>query len=156
MKLTANKIAGILREQGYKLTPQRHALLKVIATQHDHLSSEQILEKTRQEYPAIGRVTVYRTLDLLNRLDLLCRFHAQDGCHTYMMGRPMEHHHHLVCSGCGQVIDFTGCELGSLENKLSSETGFSIEGHLLELYGRCQDCRSSIRKNNSLKRLSRK
>jgi Fur family ferric uptake transcriptional regulator len=135
MKLTANKIAGILREQGYKLTPQRHALLRVIASQHDHLSSEEIFEKTR-----IGRVTIYRTLDLLNKLNLLCRFHAPDGCHSYMMRRPTEHHHHLVCSGCGEVVDFTDCELQHLENKLSKETGFSIEGHLLEVYGKCRDC----------------
>ena len=140
MRLTANKIAGILRDRGYKLTPQRHALLKVIATQHDHLSSQEILEKTRQEYPGIGRVTVFRTLDLLNKLNLLCRFHAQDGCHSYMMRRPTEHHHHLVCSNCGQVIDFTECELDALVNKLSSHTGFNIEEHLLELWGRCRDC----------------
>ncbi len=150
MKLTANKIAGLLREQGYKLTPQRHALLKVIAAQHDHLSSEQIFEKTRQEYPGIGRVTVYRTLDLLNKLNLLCRFHAPDGCNSYIMRRPTEHHHHLVCSACGQVIDFTDCQLDSLENRLSSETGFNVEGHLLELYGRCQDCqRTGLNKNAS-------
>jgi len=46
-----------------------------------------------------------------------------------------------VCSKCGQVIDFTDCELDTLENKLSGETGFSIEGHLLELWGRCRACR---------------
>jgi Fur family transcriptional regulator, ferric uptake regulator len=140
MKLTANKIAGILREQGYKLTPQRHALLKVIASQHDHLSPDAIFEKTKQEYPGIGRVTIYRTLDILSKLNLLCRFHAPDGCHGYMMRRPSEHHHHLVCSDCGRVIDFTDCELSGLEEKLSQETGFSIDGHLLELYGKCQDC----------------
>lgn len=143
MKLTANKIAGILREKGYKLTPQRHAVLKMIASQHDHLSPESIFKKTRQEYPGIGRVTIYRTLDILNKLNLLCRVHAPDGCRSFMMRRPAEHHHHLVCSGCGQVIDFTDCDLGDLENRLSEKSGFNIEGHLLELYGKCRDCQES-------------
>jgi Fur family transcriptional regulator, ferric uptake regulator len=143
MQLTANKIAGILRENGYKLTPQRHALLKVIASHHDHLSPDAIYEITRQEYPSIGRVTIYRTLELLTKLNLVCRFHAPDGCHSYMMRRPTEHHHHLVCSGCGRAVDFTDCDLRNLEKKLAEQSGFIIDGHLLELYGRCQDCRKT-------------
>jgi Fur family ferric uptake transcriptional regulator len=57
------------------------------------------------------------------------------------MRRPTEHHHHLVCSGCGRVLDFTGCSLADLEQKLSQETNFDINGHLLEFYGLCPDCR---------------
>jgi Fur family transcriptional regulator, ferric uptake regulator len=141
MKLTANKIIGILKEKGYKITPQRRALLKVIASHHDHLSPEAIYEITKQEYPSIGRVTVYRTLEILNTLDLVCQVHALDGCHSYMMRRPTEHHHHLVCSRCGKAVDFTDCNLKNLENNLAEKTGFSIDGHLLELYGKCSDCR---------------
>jgi Fur family transcriptional regulator, ferric uptake regulator len=143
MKLTANKIAGILRENGYKLTPQRHALLKVIASHHDHLSPDAIYKITLQEHPNIGRVTIYRTLELLNKLNLVCRVHAPDGCRSYMMRRPTEHHHHLVCSRCGQSVDFTDCDLSILEKKISEKTGYIIEGHLLELYGRCHDCQKT-------------
>jgi Fur family transcriptional regulator, ferric uptake regulator len=142
VKLTANKIAGILREHGYKLTTQRHALLKVIASHHDHLSPDTLYEIARQEYPGIGKVTIYRTLELLSNLNLVCRVHAPDGCRSYMMRRPTGHHHHLVCSGCGRAVDFTDCDLGSLEKKLADQTGFRIEGHLLELYGQCDTCRS--------------
>lgn len=141
MRLTANKIAGILREHGYKLTPQRRALLHVIASQHDHLSPDEIYEKTKQQYPGIGRVTIYRTLELLNKLSLVCRVHSSNGCHDYMMRRPTEHHHHLVCSDCGRAVDFTDCDLGDLEQRLSAKTGFEIEGHLLEIYGKCDRCR---------------
>ena len=140
MKLTANKIAGILREQGYKLTPQRHAVLRVIASTHDHLTPEEIFEKVHKEDPDIGLVTIYRTLDLLSELDLVCRLHGAGNCRSYMMRRPTEHHHHLVCSGCGKVVDFSGCELKELEKRLTKETGFDIKEHLLELSGLCPDC----------------
>ena len=140
MTLTANKIAGILREHGHKLTPQRHTVLRVIASSHDHLTPEVIYEKSRLEDPGIGRVTVYRTLDLLSKLDLVCKVHTTDGCRSYMMRRPAEHHHHLVCSSCGKVVDFTSCELVEAETKLSQESGFDIKGHLLEFYGLCHDC----------------
>jgi Fur family ferric uptake transcriptional regulator len=140
MKLTANKIAGIIRRRGHKLTPQRHLVLKVIASSHDHLTPEVIYEKSRLEDPGIGKVTVYRTLDLLSKLNLLCRVHTDGRCRSYMMRRPAGHHHHLICSNCGKVVDFTSCNLVETEKKLSRETGFDIKGHLLEFYGLCRDC----------------
>ena len=141
MRLTANRIAGILREYGYKLTPQRHAILKVIASSSDRMTPEAIFEKACLNNPGIGLVTVYRTLGLLSELNLVCRFHTPDGYRSYMMRRPTEHHHHLICSQCGKVVDFTGCSLADLEERLSRETKFDINGHLLEFYGLCPDCR---------------
>lgn len=140
MRLTANKIAGILREHGHKLTPQRHLVLKVMASSRDHLTPETIYEKSRLEDPGIGRVTIYRTLDLLSKLNLVCKVHTEGGCRSYMMRRPTEHHHHLVCSGCGKVVDFADCSLSEMEKKLSQESRFAIKGHLLEFYGLCRDC----------------
>ena len=140
MRLTANKIAGILRKHGHKLTPQRHVVLKVMASSQDHLTPESIYKKSRLVAPEIGRVTVYRTLDLLSGLGLLCRVHGENGCRSYMIRRPLEHHHHLVCSNCGKVIDFTSCNLDEMEEKLSQESGFDIKGHLLEFYGICRSC----------------
>jgi Fur family ferric uptake transcriptional regulator len=140
MKLTANRIAGILRQHGNKLTPQRHLVLRVIAASHDHSTPEVIYEKSRLEDPSIGRVTVYRTLELLSNLDLVCKVHTKDGCRSYMMRRPTEHHHHLICSGCGKVVDFTNCSLVETEKLLSEESGFAIKGHLLEFYGLCHSC----------------
>jgi len=129
-----------LREHGYKLTPQRHAVLKAIAASHDHLTPEAIYEKARLSKPDIGLITVYRTLSLLSDLNLVCRVHSPGGCRGYMMRRPTEHHHHLVCSGCSKVVDFGGCDLSGLEHRLLDETRFDINGHLLEFYGLCPDC----------------
>jgi len=140
MKLTANKITGILRQRGFKLTPQRQAVLNAIAKSHDHLTPAAIYDRVRQGHPGIGLVTIYRTLDILTELGLICKVHAEGNCRSYLMRRPSEHHHHLICSGCGRVIDFTECDLSKLEQKLSQETNFEMEGHLLEFYGRCQNC----------------
>ena len=140
MRLTANKIAGILRQKGYRLTPQRHAVLKAIASSHDHLTPAEIYDRVRQEHPAIGLVTVYRVINLLTELKLICRVMLKGHSQSYLMRRPMGHHHHLLCSQCGQSVDFTSCDLGQLEQQLSNDTGFNIEGHILEIYGRCPDC----------------
>ena len=140
MKFTANKIAGILRQYGYRLTPQRHAVLNVIASSHDHLTPAAIHDRVCQEHPSIGQVTIYRTLDILAKLGLICEVHVGGTCRSYLMRRPSEHHHHLICAGCGTVIDFTDCDLNGLQQRLSKETGFQIESHLLEFVGRCQNC----------------
>ena len=140
MRLTERKVAFTLRENGYKLTPQRRAVVRTIASTHDHLTPAAIYGKVHQGYPKIGFVTIYRTLEILNKLGLICEVHAGGNCRSYLMRRPLEHHHHMICSNCGTVIDFTGCDLGELEQRLSRETGFEIESHLLEFLGHCQDC----------------
>jgi Fur family ferric uptake transcriptional regulator len=140
MKLTANKIAGILRQNGYRLTPQRRAVLKTIAGSHEHVTPAEVCARVRQEYPAIGLATVYRLINLLAQLNLICRVNLGGDPQSYLMRRPMEHHHHLVCSQCGRAVDFTDCDLNRLEQRLSKNTGFAIEGHILEIYGRCPSC----------------
>lgn len=142
MNLTERKISSILRHAGYKLTPQRRAILNAISTSRDHLTPGEIYERVRQEHQSIGLVTVYRTLDVLTGLGLICEVHSGGNCRSYLMRRPQEHHHHLICSKCGTVADFTDCDLTELVQRLSRETGFEIEGHLLEFTGRCRNCQS--------------
>ncbi len=142
MKLAERRIVAALREQGYKLTPQRRAVIRTIVSSQDHLTPAALYERVRQEHPAIGLVTIYRTLELLSRLELICELHAGGSCHSYTISIP-EHHHHLICSNCGEVIDFTGYDLTELEQRLHRETGFEIEGHLLEFIGRCQNCQKN-------------
>jgi len=139
MRLKERKIIAALRQHGYKLTPQRRAVIQTITSTQDHLTPAAIYQRVRHGYPGIGLVTIYRTLDILSRLELICELHAGGSCHSYTTSAP-EQHHHLICSGCGEVIDFTGYDLAELEQKLCQETGFEIEGHLLEFIGRCQNC----------------
>jgi len=139
MRLTERKVAAILRQHSYKLTPQRRVVIQAIASNQDHLTPTAIYERVHQHHPSIGFVTIYRTRELLAQLGLICELHAGGSCRSYTISAP-GHHHHLICSNCSRVIDFTGCELGKVEQDLSSKTGFRIEGHLLEFIGLCQAC----------------
>jgi Fur family ferric uptake transcriptional regulator len=135
-----------LRQRGHKLTPQRQAILNILTQTQDHLTPAAIYERVHQEHPNIGLVTVYRTLELLAGMGLICEVHVGGSCRSYLIKRPSGHHHHLICSGCGTVVDFTDCDLSELEEKLCRETGFEIESHLLEFLGRCQDCQKKASK----------
>jgi Fe2+ or Zn2+ uptake regulation protein len=143
MKNMEKKIASLLRRRGHRVTPQRRAVLKVIARSQDHLTPAEIHRQVLQAHPGIGLVSIYRTLALLTELGLICEVHVGGVCRSYLLRRPSEHHHHLVCSDCGNVVDFSNCDLGELEKKLAEDTGFDIEGHLLEFAGRCPGCQGS-------------
>ena len=145
MRLTENRVTSLLRQRGYKLTPQRRQVINAIALSHEHLTPAAIYEKVHQQHPGIGRVTIYRTLDILTELGLICEVHAEGSCHSYLLRRPAEHHHHLICADCGAVVDFTSCDLSQLEHKLSQKTGFDINDHLLEFSGLCPDCRKTAK-----------
>ena len=137
-------ILSSIKERGYKITPQRRAVLKAIADSQDHLTPAELHQRARQERPDIGLVTVYRTLEMLADVGLICEMHSGGNCRSYLLRRPEEHHHHLICSDCGQVVDFSDCDLDQLEQKLSRDTGFAMEEHLLEFLGRCPACQRTV------------
>jgi Fur family ferric uptake transcriptional regulator len=144
MKLKDRSIIVTLRRHGYKLTTQRRAVIHAISSSQDHLTPTAVFEKVSQDHPGIGLVTVYRTLKLLADLDLICELHTGDNCPSYTASTP-QHHHHLICSGCGKVVDFTSSNtvrhsLSTLEARLSHESGFRIDDHVLEFSGLCQGC----------------
>lgn len=135
-------ILSQLRENGYKITPQRRAVIRVMVSSSNSFTPELLLAKTRELFPSLGRVTVYRTLDILDRLGLLCHVHPDTTHPGYALGR-LDHHHHIVCSKCGRVSDFSNCGLAKVMEQLSQKTGFKIKGHILEIYGLCPKCQEA-------------
>ena len=129
-----------LQHAGFKLTPPRRAVLEALAGSDEHLTPGEVLARAQAIYPALGRATVYRTLDLLTSLGVVRPIFlgARGLCLTLAEGG----HHHLVCSDCGAVIEFDDCPVQHLEQELSERLGFQIRGHLLEFYGVCGKCRN--------------
>ena len=140
MAYTAKNIESELRRRGYKVTSQRRRIIGAIMSVREHMTPARIYDMISRDEPGIGLVTIYRTLEILIELGLVCEVHVGGNCRSYLLRRPAGHHHHLVCSECGTVIDFTGCDLSQLEDRLSEEKSFEIDGHILEFIGRCQGC----------------
>jgi Fur family ferric uptake transcriptional regulator len=143
MVYTEKRIINALRKKHYKITPQRRIIIGVIIDSHGHLTPSAIHKRALREDNSIGLVTIYRTIEILTKLGLICEMHTGEICRSYTMRRPSEHHHHLICSDCGRVIDFTDCNLDKLERRLTQENHFKIESHLLEFLGQCRECRSN-------------
>lgn len=140
--LDDEKLAKQLSTSSYKLTRQRRAVLSVIASTDGHLNAAEVYEKAKSEYPQIGLTTVYRTLDILVELGAIKRVHLDEGCHSYAPASH-GHHHHLVCTDCGRAVEFEGCDLAAFLDAVASQTGFEIEEHWLQLFGRCPTCQKT-------------
>ena len=124
-----------LEDRGHRVTAPRLAVLAAAADAGDQFSAEEI----EQRLPHVGRATVFRTIKLLLEMDVFCRVLLEDGSLRYRWSR-RGHHHHLVCTECGAVEDFTACDVAELVDELTRRTNFTIEGHWLEVYGRCGAC----------------
>lgn len=135
---TATSFIERLRDAGYKITPPRLAVLQVIEQEGEHLDPAQILRRAQHIHPAIGRATVYRTLELLTQLNIVRPIYVGEHGPTYIHAEGG--HHHLVCSTCGVVVDFDQCMAGEMMRELSERFGFEIQSHLLEFYGICAKC----------------
>lgn len=136
-------ILEALRRAGYRLTGPRLALVDLLVRQGGRrFTAEEVYSQVRAVPLRIGRATVYRTIERLVELGLLERIHADGLCHSYVLGG-MSHHHHLICSICGRVWEFPECALPQVLTELSAQVGFRIEGHHVEVFGRCAECHSA-------------
>jgi Fur family transcriptional regulator, ferric uptake regulator len=144
MSYSPKTIASVLKQRGYKLTPQRRIIIEEIVATPEHQTPAAIHERVRAEHPGIGLVTIYRTLEILEECGLICETHSGHSCRSYLMRHTAAHHHHLICSDCGKVVDFDDCGLSDLETKLMEKSGFKINSHLLEFLGQCRDCAKNV------------
>ena len=128
-----------LEARGHRVTPSRRAVIAAVLTQRDHFTVDDLLHRCR----GAGRATVFRTVRLLTELGVVCRVLLEDGSLHYRLSQ-RGHHHHLVCTDCGAIEDLDQCAIAGFIRDLSATSNFEIEGHWLELYGRCATCRERV------------
>lgn len=132
---------NVLQENGYRLTASRQAIIAALVTSEGHISADELADIVHTSSPGVGRMTVYRTLELLSDLGLIRPVYEGSAAAHYILMND-GHHHHLVCSSCHQVVEFNQCVIREIEQAVSSHYQFEIQGHLLEIFGLCPDCRS--------------
>jgi len=132
------KLIDLLRAHGYKVTPARSAVLDTLQGDHEHFDPSTILERAKSSYPAIGRATVYRTLEMLTQIGVLRPIYSGQNTVEFIWAEGG--HHHLICSDCGEVVEFEDCLAGEMTGRIEAEYGFKIRSHLLEFYGLCRAC----------------
>ncbi len=132
-----------LRQEGYRLTPQREMILLALhEAEGEALTAEALHRRVQALNPYVDRSTLYRTLDLLSELGLVCRFDPGDGVHRYELreeGRGV----HLLCRRCGKLECVEESLLAPLAEQLLHRYGFALDGTHLLLHGLCAECRAA-------------
>jgi len=152
MESRIDKIKQQLQSQGYKLTPQREATVRVLLeNEHDHLSAEDVFMLVKEKAPEIGLATVYRTLELLSELHVVHKLNFGDGVARYDLrgDNTKHHHHHLICVQCGSMQEILEDWLGPLEERLETEFQFQVLDHRLDFQGICKSCQDKEREKLS-------
>jgi len=128
-------------DAGYKVTEPRLSVLEA-ATAHGGAFTAADLERWLAENErSPGEASIFRTLKLFTDIGLMQRIHGVDECHRYTL--TSGHAHRVVCTVCGRLVEFVDCGIEQLATKLEQATGFAIQGHLLEFFGRCPACRTA-------------
>ena len=145
MRIGANSAVDralmVLTAHGSPITDQRRLLVAAIASRSGVFTADDVLRDPSVLAATIGRATVFRTLDLMTRLELLGR--VADGERSLYTVCDATHHFHLVCTSCGRVLHIDDCPVDAVLADLQARTGFTISHHRLELAGLCPACQSA-------------
>ena len=143
------RLSEQFKQFGYKMTSGREITIDVLTATNEHLSAEDIYLKVHSVNTSIGLTSVYRTLELLVNMGIVSKFDFGDGRARYEMAegpKGAKHHHHLVCTGCGRIVDYSDflsedkAFFKSVEGTLSKKYAFRITNHLVQFYGLCNIC----------------
>jgi Fur family peroxide stress response transcriptional regulator len=129
-----------LKEGDHRITPQRLAILDVLARSDDHPSADDIYRQLLVKYPTMSLATVYKTLSLLKSKGEVLELEFSDLANRYDGKKPYPHPH-VICTRCGTVADPSFLSMVEITNRVMAETGFEIATHRLDFYGICPRCR---------------
>ena len=130
----------LLRRAGKRVTPQRVLILEAMREAGGHLDADEIYRLVRPKMPRLSLSTVYRTLNMLKEAGLVDELHLGEEHHHYEL-RHERGHHHLICRGCGKVIEFECPFSEELIRSLGEEHDFEVTGIQLDVMGYCAECR---------------
>lgn len=128
-----------LRDNGHKMTPQRLAIVKILAGSEGHPSVEDIHARIKKDFPTMSLATVYRNIILIKSLDELLELGFPDGSNRYDGNKPYPHPH-IMCIKCKKILDLDLDSLDDMQNEIAEETDFKILNHRLDFFGICSNC----------------
>jgi Fur family ferric uptake transcriptional regulator len=127
---------------GKRTTSQRRLLLDLILQSEGHLDADELYRRAREQESSISLSTVYRNLKLFKELDLVDELHFAEAHHHYE-AKALAQHHHLVCQGCGKVIEFTSPLTERMKSQIQKDNDFVVTDTEVRMKGYCARCQSA-------------
>lgn len=136
------QVLAKLKKRKFRITPQRLAVLEALVASDRHPSVEQVYAQVKARFPTTSLATVYKTVALLKDMNEVLELGFSDVGNRYDALKPYPHPH-VICTGCGRILDPEVSGLEALTEEMSRKTGFTIVSHRLDFYGLCPDCRKA-------------
>ena len=135
-----SRFKNILRSEGLKYTPQRVAILKEVLKDKGHRECEDIYLALKKSVRHVSRASVYRTMDILVNNGYARKIEIGDGRARYEGKIGIPHHDHMICTSCGEIIEFVDQDVEDLQNKIAKRYHFKLQRHVHQLFGICKKC----------------
>ena len=129
----------ILHKENLRYTQQRQEVWDEICVSDEHQDAENIYNSLRKRQIKVSRATVYRTIDVLVKNNLVRRLNLDDGRSRFENKIGVEHHDHIVCLDCRKIVEFMDETIEKMQIRIAKEQGFEIVRHVHQLFGRCLD-----------------
>jgi Fur family peroxide stress response transcriptional regulator len=129
-----------LKRQNFRITPQRLAVLKILAVSDGHPSAENIYSQVKRDFPTTSLATVYKTVTLLKEMGEVLELGFSNESSRYDGNKPYPHPH-LICIRCKKIVDPEIDALTEMSSEISQKTGYEIVNHRLDFFGICPKCR---------------
>lgn len=141
MKNKIKKFKKFIQDSELLFSRERNEIATTVFALNQHFSADDLYLKMKQEGSNVSRATVYRTLELLEKSELLSKLQLKAGQHLYENCDSMKHHDHLICIECGKIIEFSSTEIEKIQNQICKNHNFEMQSHMLRICGLCEDCR---------------
>ena len=128
-----------LKDRDFRLTPQRLAIISILAGSEDHPSVDEIYTEVRRKFPTTSIATVYKTIALLKELNEVLELGFPDGSNRYDGNRPYPHPH-AICVKCKKIMDPEISSVDKLSEEMKQKTGYLLSYHRLDFFGLCPEC----------------
>ena len=128
-----------IKGRDFRMTPQRLAIVRILAASDGHPSVDEIYQQVRARFPTTSIATVYKTISLLKELNEVLELGFPDGSNRYDGSRPYPHPH-AICMKCRKILDPEIASVEELSEEMKQKTGFSISYHRLDFFGLCPEC----------------
>jgi Fur family peroxide stress response transcriptional regulator len=139
-------VTTMLRDKGFKVTPQRLAIYSVLAATKAHPSAEMIFTELQPSYPTMSLATVYKTIEILKEIGLVQVLNAGEDSFRYDANT--DNHPHVRCMACGRVDDVHGIDVSAFISDVSAKTAYQVTGQQFYFYGVCPGCQGKASSNN--------
>lgn len=134
-----------LKREKHRITPERFEVLDSAIGYKGHFGADDLYIQMKNQNSNVSRATIYNTLELLAKCDLLAKRNFGDGLTRFESSFNRKNHDHLICTNCGNITEFSNPKIQEIVSSVCKELGFESEGYSFNIFGKCKN--SNVCKN---------